>query len=272
MPYARALRWLADARGPEAWGYLPGGTARPEPTVWACAAGAEAPLEWLGSTDLSWALLPAPAALSQTPGSEALRERLLDAIVTRSGETVEGMPHLDGMIPGWSWFDGTFSWVEPTCFAVISLVRGGRGAHARADEGRALIRDRVCADGGWNYGNYEVLGAKLPSYQHSSGWGLLALPPGDPLAAAGLERLALILKTPSTRSLAVASLAAAHHGTDPGPWLDALRARQADDGSFGYGRVDRTALAAVALRLEAEGASPLTGQVSWPTTEEEKDG
>ena len=60
--------------------------------------------------------------------------------------------------------------------------------------------------------------------------------------AKGVERLRIILQRPSTLNLSLATLAAAHHGVDPTPWADMLADRQAEDGSFGGGRVDRTAL------------------------------
>ena len=170
---------------------------------------------------------------------------------------------IDGTIIGWSWYTESFSWLEPTAFGVISLVRCGHENHPRVKDGRALIKDRVCTDGGWNYGNGSILGTDLMSYQHSTGWALLALPKGDELVAAGIKRLRAILETPSTLSLSVAALAAGFHGVDPSPWLDALRARQSADGSFGLGRVDRTALAATALRMEKFRESPLTGVVEW---------
>ena len=55
-------------------------------------------------------------------------------------------------------------------------------------------------------------------------------------------------------------------------FVDALLARQAPDGSFGMGRVDRTALAAVALRMASRGTSPLTGTVALPDRPEQTDG
>ena len=269
MAYARALQWLEQAKQKAAWGYLHGGAPRSEPTVWACAAGAEAPLSWMMKNDLEWSVLAAPAALSMHTGAEPFRAQLIKRVLAMRGEFVDDVTHLDGSIEGWSWVADSFSWLEPTAFAVISLVRCGYEEHPRVIHGRALIRDRVCVDGGWNYGNSSMLGTDLPSYPHSTGWALLALPRGDSLVARGMLRLQEILKTPSTLSLAVAALAAGFHGVEPSPWLQALRARQSGDGSFGLGRVDRTALAATALRMEQERVTPLTGPVHWPDSSAE---
>ena len=268
MSYERAMQWLERATETTAWGYLPGGTPRGEPTIWACAAGMRPPLSWLRTNDLEWSVLAAPAALSMWEEAAPLRETFLEQVLTMRGVTVENNTHVDGSLPGWSWFTGSFSWVEPTAFAVLSLIRCGQESHPRVKIGRDLIRDRVCVDGGWNYGNGSVLGKDLPSYHHSTGWALLALPKGDPFVAGGLKRLEQILETPSTLSLSVAALAAGYHGVNPTPWLSALRSRQAADGGFGLGRVDRTALAATALRMERDRVTPLTGPVAWPETVE----
>ena len=263
MQLEKALDWLKDAATDGAWGYLPQGTPRVEPTLHACAAGLPVPVGFLKSVDLDWGVLLAPAALSLSDGTESLREAWIRRVLTLSGTPLPKTEHLDGSLVGWSWFTNTFSWLEPTSYATVSLVRNGHDGHARVMEARALIRDRVCVDGGWNYGNKKVFGNDLLSYHHSTAWALLALPQGDSLVPQGIERLRKILQRPSTLSLSLATLAAGYHSIDPTPWVEALVARQADDGSFGNGRVDRTALAAGALRMMDTGLSPFTGMVSW---------
>ena len=227
----------------------------------ACAAGLEPPNDWLETADLEWSVLLAPAAFSLTAAAKGLRDKWLQQVLDLRGEDVPDMEHLDGKIPGWSWYPKTFSWLEPTAFAVISLTRNGKGEAERAQDGLRLIRDRVCVDGGWNYGNRVVLGQDLLSYTHSTAWALLAIPRGDELVPAGLKRLEDVFKYPSALSLSVGALAVAHHGGDVTRWVEELLRRQAPDGSFGLGRVDRTALAAVVLRMVEEGTSPFTGTV-----------
>ncbi len=264
MNRAEAVRWLEDARGGgAAWGYVPGASPRPEPTIWACAAGLPVPSDWLADADLGWVAYLAPALLSERPEAAEVSRRALERIGAEGGVLIPKVEHVDGMLQGWSWYPDTFSWLEPTAFAICSLVRAGESEHPRVVEGRALIRDRVCVDGGWNYGNGKVLGVDLLSYVHSTAWALLALPNGDPLAAPALDLLASLRDRRSTTALALPALASAHHGRDPEPWLDLLEARQAPDGSFGE-RVDRTAMALVALDLRTRRTSPLTGPVSWP--------
>lgn len=263
MPVEQALHWLKEAASEDAWGYLAGGSPRAEPTLHACAAGLPVPRSFLQSTDLGWGVLLAPAALSQSEGTEDLRAKCIDTVLSMAGNTWPKTPVLDGTILGWSWYPNSFSWLEPTAFATVSLVQNGYESHPRVVEARKLIRDRVCIDGGWNYGNKVVFGADLISYDHSTGWALLALPRGDALVPKGIERLRSNLKTPSTLNLSLATLAAGYHGVDPTPWAEALLARQDDDGSFGGGRVDRTALAVIALQMMKTKTSPYTGAVVW---------
>ena len=81
----------------------------------------------------------------------------------------------DVSLHGWGWVRGTAVWIEPTAYAILSLLRGGE-QHDLVEQGRALIRDRQGADGGWNYGNPKVLGSELQSHALTTAWALLALP------------------------------------------------------------------------------------------------
>lgn len=112
---------------------------------------------------------------------------------------------LDADLTGWPWLPGTFSWVEPTAYAILALRAVAAGLPAaevsdRIAEGRRMILDRTCEDGGWNYGNSRVLGEELWSYPDTTALALLALRDGpeDPRIGAGLDALARELAT--TRS------------------------------------------------------------------------
>lgn len=258
MTAQRARDWLDRARDPDgALGYLPGEVGRPEPTVLAGAAGLALPLDWLARAALGWVELLLPAVLAghpADPSAQALQAQALRRLLALEGEPVAddgGQLGFDPAIRAWPWVAGTAPWVEPTAYALISLGRCGRGAHPRVAEGQRMLLDRQCADGGWNYGNPAVLGATLESDPPPTAWACLALPTSA-ATARGVERLADVLTRPSTLSLALLVLARARHGLEPGPALDALRARQDADGGFG-GRCDWTALAACALAV-AEGA------------------
>ena len=98
--------------------------------------------------------------------SAADLQPLADALVAARGLALKPSPvqRQDNALQGWSWIDGTFSWGEPTAWALLALkkcrARGmtAKGAEARIRDGEAILRDRVCVTGGWNYGNSNVFG------------------------------------------------------------------------------------------------------------------
>ena len=65
---------------------------------------------------------------------------------------------IDPRLAGWSWTNGTFSWVEPTAWVVLALKRAGLSDHSRVRQGVALLLDRAFEEGGINYGNRLVFG------------------------------------------------------------------------------------------------------------------
>lgn len=263
-----ARRFLADARNPDGgWGYLPGQGSAPEPTVLCAAAEAGFSATWLATADLGFGELLLPAALRATPDTDALRasavEHLL-ALRSRPGaggrDDANAEVKLDAQLIGWGWVDGTFGWVEPTSYAIISLKSAALGDDARVIEGLRLLRDRKCADGGWNYGNPVTMGRDLDADIAPTAWASLALG-RDPAAESAFAVVLTALEHPSSLGLASALLAWTGRAEHLAPrhaqvqtLIDALVARQRDDGSFG-GRVDWTALAVCALAA-AEGAKP----------------
>ena len=110
-------------------------------------------------------------------------QRLADALVEARGITFEPSPvqRQDNRLQGWSWIDGTFSWAEPTAWAVFGLKKCRalgivpKGASTRIRDGESLLQDRVCAGGGWNYGNSNVFNKNLPAYIPTTAVALLAL-------------------------------------------------------------------------------------------------
>lgn len=113
------------------------------------------------------------------PGAEgALWRRIVE-------RTSPKAPGTDNRQFGWSWFPGTNSWVEPTVHGLVALRKAFRsrpGGHPRGWELRRRVRvaekmllDRVCDDGGWNYGARSALGIQLSSYPECTGIALLGL-------------------------------------------------------------------------------------------------
>jgi len=109
-------------------------------------------------------------------GAEA-RGRALDWLLKIGGETLDldDSNELNGSLRGWSWYPKTFSWIEPTAYAIIALKAEGRGNHARVEEAERMLLDRVCVGGGWNYGNKRVLGEDLVPFPQVSAKALIAL-------------------------------------------------------------------------------------------------
>jgi hypothetical protein len=81
----------------------------------------------------------------------------------------------DTSIKGWSWIDGTHSWVEPTGLAMMALKIAGYGHQARVQEATRLLLDRQLPHGGWNYGNTMAFGQELRPMPLSTGIALNAL-------------------------------------------------------------------------------------------------
>jgi len=70
--------------------------------------------------------------------------------------------------------------VEPTAWGLLALkkwmkVRAVTVDPARLAGAHALLVDRCCADGGWNYGNSNMLGQDLRPYVPTTAVALLAL-------------------------------------------------------------------------------------------------
>jgi hypothetical protein len=165
---AAAEEWLLARQGPEgAWHYRDDGprTLWPTPIVTLALnrRGHSAEVE----RAMIWLLARKGA---QLPWLGRLREFL-------SGRQVV---ELDTTLDGWPWAEGTFAWVEPTAWAVMAIKavwpnRAPRPAEKRASEGEAMIIDRSCPEGGWNYGNRRVLNVDLEPYPDTTAIALLAL-------------------------------------------------------------------------------------------------
>jgi len=87
---------------------------------------------------------------------------------------------LDLAHPGWPWFPGNSSWIEPTCHTLIALKKAA-SLHrsyrllSRIQEGEIMILSRRCRDGGWNAGTPVALSYDLRSYPECTAFALLGL-------------------------------------------------------------------------------------------------
>lgn len=129
---------------------------------------------------------------------------------------------LDPDLIGWPWVADTFSWVEPTSYALLALRRLGGAVEPartaeRVDEARRMLVDRACPEGGWNYGNTRVLGEELWPYPDTTALALLALAdrPGLPVVTRGLAALdGMLEENDSVLSLGLGTLAYRSHGRE----------------------------------------------------------
>jgi len=187
-------------------GYSAGQSGRLEPTAWtllalAAAGQSDVPAAaqflvraqredgWLVE-DPTWpvnigfnALVAFTWFAHQDLAPSDARTRLLAALAASKGVQAPNQPQSsqDNSLQGWSWIDGTFSWVEPTSLGLLALkrarTRGGssQAADARIAEAERLLVNRTCREGGWNFGNAVVLDQDLRPYVPTTALALLAL-------------------------------------------------------------------------------------------------
>ena len=254
---------LADLRNADGgFGPRPGAASEPEPTALAALAlEDDRARSWLTANqraDGSYSVDVGPyvndsatalGALALGPGPE--RDRALDHVEgtrARHVESSDAIP-IDPSAVGWAWATGTASWVEPTARALWAL-RVMRPTSPHIADAVALLRDRECVGGGWNYGNRIVLGEPLPPFAQTTAIALLGLLGLDPeLEERGLTTLARLWPVESKGGLTLATtvLAFRAHGrtSEAAAAAGALRSLTNETGLLD----DVTALAWAALAL-----------------------
>jgi len=103
---------------------------------------------------------------------------LAEIILWATGNS--GLNKLNKDLIGWSWVPNSFSWVEPTSYALIAVKKlrarlAGTNVDERIRQADAMIYDRVCNGGGWNYGNSRVLDYALWPYPDITAVALIAM-------------------------------------------------------------------------------------------------
>jgi hypothetical protein len=200
------------------WGFLPGKSSNTECTSLCLLAldslGAKQPgasikrgLEWLlqrqaeegswplsdSTNDASWTTALAIIALNRFPGHQLQTRTASNWLLHQEGRTPGILARLVGALvsssnavalnpdlKGWAWVPRTFSWVEPTSYALIALKQvrtyvDAKNIEERIQQGEMMIYDRMCNGGGWNYGNSKVFGDALWPYPDVTAVALLAL-------------------------------------------------------------------------------------------------
>jgi hypothetical protein len=189
---------LQQSRNPDGgWGYYSGKASRLEPTCWALLAlGDEANPEALrrwpsvdglllehagGRPNFAFHGLALTTLLNRQIEHETGNAALVAGIQRVKGIAVEDLGHArqNNQIQAWSWTSDTFSWVEPTAYCLLALKQARRAGFAvdatRIGDAEALLFDRCCSGGGWNYGNANMLGKELLPYVPTTALSLLAL-------------------------------------------------------------------------------------------------
>ena len=161
-------------------------------------------------------------------------DRAIHWILLAKGKAMEqtsDMGHNTQLV-GWSWAEGTHSWIEPTAFHVLALKATGRGEHPRTREAVTLLLDRQLPSGGCNYGNTMVLGQMLRPHVQPTGIALLALAreqdQGNRIAKSVAWLRKALSKETTPTSLAWALLGLAAHGVklpSAAEWLETAAQR-----------------------------------------------
>jgi hypothetical protein len=180
-------------------------------------------------------------------------QRSVQWLLSWQGNTLEPETGItvNSRLRGWPWMSHTFSWVEPTCYAVLALKLWGLGRHPRVAEAERLLLDRACSGGGWNYGGRIAFGRDLQPYLPTTALAIVALQ--DAAAASqAIERGVATLRTgcsqhQSALGLALTILCFQATGQPTNGLVAALLNRQTADGSWDEA-VHLTALAALSLQ------------------------
>jgi len=180
---------------------------------------------------------------------------LAELILWATGKS--NVNRLNHDLVGWSWVPHSFSWVEPTSYALTALkkVRSSLTAenlNGRIQQGEAMIYDRMCKGGGWNYGNSKVLDYALWPYPDTTAVALIALQDraADP---ANQESLQALRKTADEANSGLAASWAAIslnvYGQDTRDWQKRVEKRFQETGFLGETKT--LALALMALNGKA---------------------
>jgi hypothetical protein len=237
-------------------------------------------VRWLGARQHDDGAWPVSARIDEASWSTALAVMTLDALGREPSAAVRGARWLVRRTPrtlgltvsllhriapdrlavrlnpdlkGWAWTADATSFVEPTAYVLLALKRlrqqlPGGAVLQRIDEAERMVYDRMCRDGGWNYGNSTVLEADLWPYADVTALTLLAL--ADHRQSEANQRSlhalrAMLGQVNSGLALAWATLCFAAYGEDVRAMQTRLAERYARTGFLGETRALALALLAV---------------------------
>lgn len=272
-----AQEFLMESHIPGAgWGYhSQSPQAYPEPTCYSLLALTDTSfsptdsLNWLSSLVNSdgqlilpnddspnWGTAHLIITLSRLNQLPETRQSSIKWLLTWQSNYVETseVVMLDGDLIGWPWISDTFSWVQPTSYATLALKLSDLKSHKRVKDAEALLFDRMCVQGGWNFGNPIILGRQIDPEPADTAIAMIALQGVHEAAEAieiGLSYLEDTLpRENSTLSLALSILCMGVFDRSVDQFVELLIARQDPDGSWG-GMPWWTALGVLALQSAA---------------------
>ena len=240
------------------WGYTNDATqAYPEPSCYSLLAlkdtsfSSAKTLSWLsslvhadgklflpGDNLPNWGtslLLMTLTRLNELP---VVRQSSIDWLVEWKSKTgdASAVVLLNGNLVGWSWISDTFSWVQPTSYAVLALKLAGLKTHQRVKEAEELLFDRMCLQGGWNFGNPVVLGQPIDPSAMETAFALFALQDIQDTLGRVEKGLDILEQTtnqsPTTMALALCILCLDIFKRPVDRYIDLLIAKRKEDGSW----------------------------------------
>ncbi len=297
----RLRRVLFAARNADGgWGYYRGKLSRLEPTCWATLALTTTELDgqawdpraalgllalWQRADGLLTEDKMAPPNLAfnalaslvllhmerrggARPSSTVPdRPGLVTGLQRIAGVAVASSPAIrqDSRLRGWPWIDGTFSWVEPTSWCVLSLkkarlVAGDSIDRGRIEEAERMLVDRCCEGGGWNYGNASVFGSNLHPYVPTTAEALIALQDRamHPVVTRSLAWLCSHCQDePSGPALALSVLCLRAYDREAPDKIETRLAGQAE-ATLDFGNMASIAMTAVGLSASVHGIEPFS--------------
>ena len=177
---------------------------------------------------------------------------LAELILWATGKS--GANRLNRDLIGWSWVPRSFSWVEPTSYALLALKKtktllNESNLIERIQQGEAMIYDRMCTGGGWNYGNSKVLDYALWPYPDITALALIALQ-DRARESANQQSLEVLKKisqeTDSGLACSWTALCLAVYGQPAGQWHERIESRLRETGFLGETKTFALALIATA--------------------------
>jgi len=240
------------------WPYYRGKSSRAEPTSWGLLAESAAGRrragtpQFFGTRKKINGLFVDPPAPCANVASHAMAllalfhlgggtatATVVDAAAALVRERAIKIPYerqyyQNNRLQAWGWCPGTFSWVEPSSWAVLALkkviaapstpVPLRAAAQSRIKEAERVLLNRAVITGGWNYGNANMHGRQLHAHVPTTAIALLALQDrrSEPAVRRGFEFLRAHRSAESTAlALALASICLRIYG-EPAGDIEAL--------------------------------------------------